>query len=305
MEAHALEHLELAETTGQTNERLTAIFNLAFVHAHLGRVDETRERVEQALVDAELADPWNVYQLLSVLGFLELSVGRAVEAVTALARAYEIYEATGHGDTPSVFENYPEALVLTGDVATAEEVVELYERRAWRAGKAITLAPALRCRALVLAGRGEGRRVTCVTRGSPRPARARRHAVQPRPYACSVHGQVLRRLGERRAARDALEQARSTFEELGAPLWAERAREELARIPIKRAAGSELTAAESRVVELVVDGKTNQEVAQALFVKSEKTVEANLTRIYRKLGVRSRSALAARVRETGEHAARL
>jgi DNA-binding NarL/FixJ family response regulator len=55
-----------------------------------------------------------------------------------------------------------------------------------------------------------------------------------------------------------------------------------------------------------VEGKTNQEVAQALFV-SEKTVEANLTRIYRKLGVRSRSELAARMRErqTGEAPAKL
>ena len=304
-EAHALEHLELAETTRQTSQRLTAIFNLAFVHAHQGRVDETRERVAQALVEAEQGDPWNVYQQLSVLGFLDLSVGSAAEAVQSLARAYEIYEASGHGDTPAVFENYAEALVLVGDVDTAKQVVDLYERRARKAGKAITLAPALRCRALVLAAQGK----LDESRASLEEALVQHERVDM-PFSLArtrlVHGQVLRRLGERRAARDALEQARSTFEELGAPLWTERAREELARIPIKRASGSALTPAESRVAELVVDGKTNHEVAQALFV-SEKTVEANLTRIYRKLDVRSRSALAARMREreAGEQPAKL
>ncbi len=296
-EARALEHLELAETTGQTSQRLTAIFSLAVVHAHQGRVDETREHVAQALVEAEQGDPWNVYQQLSVLGFLDLSVGSATAAVQSLSRAHEIYEASGAGDTPAVFENYSEALVLIGDIDTAEQVVEVYEQRARKAGKAITLAPALRCRALVLAAQGK----LGESRASLEEALVQHERVDM-PFSLArtllVHGRVLRRLGERRAARDSLERARSTFEELGAPLWAERAREELARIPIKRASGSALTPAESRVAELVVEGKTNNEVAQALFV-SEKTVEANLTRIYRKLDVRSRSALAARMREPG------
>ena len=296
-EARSLEHLELAETTGQTNERLTAVYNLTLVHAHSGRVDEARERLTRALDEAEPGEPWNVYLLLSVLGFLDLSVGSLSEAVQSLARAFEIYEATGHGDTPFVFENYPEALVLTGDLGTASSVVDLYEQRARKAGKAITLAPALRCRALVLAG--EQRLDDALA--SLEEALAQ-HGCVDMPFGLArtrlVHGQVLRRFGERRAAHAELEDAQTIFERLGAPLWAERARDELARIPIKRASGSTLTAAESRVADLVVDGKTNNEVARALFV-SEKTVEANLTRIYRKLGVRSRSALAARMREHG------
>ena len=302
-EALALEHLGLAETTGQTLERLTAIYSLTLVQAHMGRVEEARERARQALTEAERADPWSVYQLLSVLGFLDLSLGSAEDAVQSLARAYEIYEATGSGDTPGVFENYPEALLAVGDLETAKEVVDVFERRARKAGKAITLAPALRSRALVLAADQK----LDEARSALEEALVQHERVKmPFSHARTrlVHGQVLRRLGERRAARDALERARSTFEELGAPLWAERAREELARVPIKRASGSALTAAESRVADLVVEGKTNQEVAQALFV-SEKTVEANLTRIYRKLGVRSRSELAARMREPGEAPAKL
>ena len=304
-ETLALEHLELSETTGQTLERLTAIYSLALVHAHQGRVEETRERLTHALVDAERADPWNVYQLLSVLGFLDLSLGSTAEAAQSLGRAYEIYEGIGSGDTPAVFENYPEALLAVGDVETATRVVDIYERRARKAGKAITLAPALRCRALVLATQGE--------LDEARAALAKalvQHERVEMPFSLArtqlVHGRVLRRLGERRAARDSLEHALSTFDELGARLWAEQAREELARIPIKRASGSVLTPAESRVAQLVADGKTNLEVAQVLFV-TEKTVEANLTRVYRKLGVRSRTALAARLREhePGEEPARL
>jgi DNA-binding CsgD family transcriptional regulator len=294
-EAHALEHLELATMTGQTNERLTAVYSLTLVHAHMGRVEEARDRLAQALVEAEEADAWNVYQLLSVLGFVELSVGAAPESVRSLARAYEIYEASGHGDTPSVFENYPEALVATGDIETAKLVVDLYEARARKAGKAIALSPALRTRGLVLAAEQQ----LDAALASLEEALVQHERVNM-PFSLArtqiVHGRVLRRLGERRAARAALERALSSFEELGAPLWAERAREELARVPSRRASGSELTPAESRVAELVAEGKTNHDVAQALFV-SEKTVEANLTRIYRKLGVRSRAALAARMRE--------
>jgi DNA-binding CsgD family transcriptional regulator len=271
----------------------------------MGRVKGAHESVAQPLVEAEQADPWNVYQLLSVLGFIDLSVGSPSEAVQSLARAYEIYPATGQGETASVFENYPEALVLSGDVDTAERVVEVYEQRARRAGKAITLAPALRCRALALAAHGK----LDESRASLEEALLHHQRIGM-PFSLArtrlVHGQVLRRLGERRAARDALERASSTFEELGAPLWAARAHEELARVPSRRASGSVLTPAESRVAELVVEGRTNHEVAQALFV-SEKTVEANLTRIYRKLDVRSRSALAARMREreAGEEPAKL
>jgi len=111
-----------------------------------------------------------------------------------------------------------------------------------------------------------------------------------------VHGQILRRRGERRAARAALERALTTFDELGSPPWAAKARAELDRVPGRRGSGDALTATEARVAELVAQGKSNAEVAQELFV-SKKTVEANLTRIYRKLGIRSRSTLVARLRD--------
>ncbi|MCD1145537.1 helix-turn-helix transcriptional regulator [Kocuria sp. LUK] len=60
----------------------------------------------------------------------------------------------------------------------------------------------------------------------------------------------------------------------------------------------QLTAQEQAVAELVAGGATNKETARALFL-AEKTVQYHLTRIYGKLGVRSRSELAARYRDPG------
>ena len=98
----------------------------------------------------------------------------------------------------------------------------------------------------------------------------------------------------RRAARERLGEAETLFDDMGAQIWRDRARRELGRIS-GRAAGSrdELTPTERQIAELVATGKTNRDVAAELFV-TVRTVEANLTRIYSKLGVRSRGELAAR-----------
>ena len=80
------------------------------------------------------------------------------------------------------------------------------------------------------------------------------------------------------------------FEALGAAGWAEKARAELGRIGGRtRAEG--LTAAEQRVAALVAEGRTNREVAAALFL-AERTVASHLSHVYAKLGVRSRTELA-------------
>ena len=84
------------------------------------------------------------------------------------------------------------------------------------------------------------------------------------------------------------------FEELGSPLWAEHARTELARAGLRRREPDELNETERRVAELAAEGLSNQEIAQRAFL-SVKTVEANLTRVYRKLGIRSRAGLARRL----------
>ena len=111
-----------------------------------------------------------------------------------------------------------------------------------------------------------------------------------------VKGQVERRAKQKRAARSSLSRALGIFESLGAPLWAERARSELARVGGPAAPG-ELTPTERQIADLVVQGLTNREVADALFV-SVKTVEANLSRVYHKTGVGSRRELQRAMRPT-------
>ena len=92
-----------------------------------------------------------------------------------------------------------------------------------------------------------------------------------------------------------LARTRRRFAAAGAALWEARAAEELDRASPGRAAG-ELTAAERRVAALVADGRKNREIGQTLYM-SVATVEAHLTRIYRKLDLRSRSELARLVAE--------
>ena len=99
-----------------------------------------------------------------------------------------------------------------------------------------------------------------------------------------------RRARQKRPAREAIEQARAGFEELGAEGWAERARGELGAIG-GRTRSEGLTPAERRVADLVANGRTNAEVAATLFL-AERTVASHLTHVYAKLGVRSRTELA-------------
>jgi len=110
---------------------------------------------------------------------------------------------------------------------------------------------------------------------------------------------VHRRRKEKRLALAALTEALSLFDAAQTPVWSERTRAEIGRIPQRRTQPSaadtlsdpRLTPTEATIAQLVAEGLTNREIAGRMFL-SPKTVEVNLTRIYRKLGVRSRAGLA-------------
>jgi DNA-binding NarL/FixJ family response regulator len=125
-------------------------------------------------------------------------------------------------------------------------------------------------------------------------------AVDPMPVERArtqlMLGRVQRRLKQRRAARETLTAAREAFEAAGAALWLARAEAELARVSGRAPASGELTATERRVAELIAAGLTNREVAAELFV-TVRAVESTLTKLYAKLGVRSRTQLAGRLRD--------
>ena len=111
-------------------------------------------------------------------------------------------------------------------------------------------------------------------------------------------GATQRRLKQRREARTTLEEALAVFEGIGAVLWAERARAELKRISGRAAAPGALTPAEERVAALVALGRTNKEVAAALFL-SDRTVEGHLGRIFGKFGIRQRAEVAGALQTHG------
>jgi DNA-binding NarL/FixJ family response regulator len=111
-------------------------------------------------------------------------------------------------------------------------------------------------------------------------------------------GAAQRRLKRRREARQSLEEALAVFERIGATIWAERARAELKRISGRAATPGALTPAEERVAALVAEGKTNKEVAAALFL-SDRTVEGHLAHVFGKLGIRHRSEVAGALQTQG------
>jgi DNA-binding NarL/FixJ family response regulator len=103
-------------------------------------------------------------------------------------------------------------------------------------------------------------------------------------------GQLYRRQRQKDAASNTFREALEAFDAMGAPLWADRARAELARVKVAPTGDRALTPSEQGVAELAASGMTNKDVAAALFI-SPKTVEANLARVYRKLGIKSRAEL--------------
>jgi DNA-binding NarL/FixJ family response regulator len=170
----------------------------------------------------------------------------------------------------------------------------MLERNGKRLQRPGAIACAVRARALVLAARGQvadAVRVLDASPQSPVPLEQARLLL--------ARGRLERRRKQKRAARLSLEQALDLFDEIGARRWAERTRAELSRIKGRDA--GELTVTELRIAQLAASGLTNREIATTAFV-SQKTVEANLSRIYRKLGIRSRAELGLTLaRRPGEH----
>jgi DNA-binding CsgD family transcriptional regulator len=268
-------------------------FAVGLVEAHLGWAESARLEALEGLRVAEVAgEILLMIPNLSVLGFIELSLDHPSEADAFLSRAVELEQAMGVRE-PAYFRIVPdevEALVGLGRLDEAETLLAPFEDAGRSLDRAWAMATGARCRALVLAARGdlEGAAGTA-------DEAVRHHDRLPLPFELArtllVRGAVQRRAKRKREARDTLMQALEIFEGLGAAAWADRTRAELARIGGRAASSVDLTPTEARVAELVAAGSTNREVADALFV-SVHTVEANLKRIYRKLGIRSRTELA-------------
>ena len=293
---HAQELSDLAEQTALL--RLPSLRASAHLALLAGEVDRARALLDTVLDEASSrGELHNLRGARQVEGLLELSLGDAAAAVAALAHAREIAEQVSVRDPGMLafLVDEVEALASCGDTA----------RR--RAGAPPVREPhgVVRCAVDRAADAASEGIVRAQREISPKPWRALDAAVLaesdvPLPLERArtrlVLGRVLRRAQRRSAAAAMLEDALARFEELGARLWAERAREELARIGGRAPSSDDLTPTEQRIADLVAAGMTNREVAANLFV-TPKTVESALTRIYRKLGVRSRTELARRAAE--------
>jgi ATP/maltotriose-dependent transcriptional regulator MalT len=297
--SHAAESIAYAEQIGQRGHaRFMAMYSRAYVDAFRGDLEEADATAEQLDKAFEQPNERGRVFVLSLRGFVELSRGNLAAAdrhftdADAILAAIQIREPARfryHGD-------HVEAVIGLGDLERADGMVDRLAARAKVFPRPWTLAIGARARGLLRAAHDDLEGAEAALRTA-----VVEHRRLPMPFELGrthlVLGQLLRRRGRRRAAVEELERARALFEKLGAPLWAAQAGSELRRIPIRRKArDNSLTPTEERVAELAATGRTNREVAQALFI-SPKTVEANLSRVYRKLGIRSRAELGAKMVE--------
>lgn len=266
----------------------------ALVEAHLGEAETVRALAARAVEEhGELTgrESYETY-LGAGLGLLALSLGDVEEADRHLTVVLQGLDA-GAIREPGIFRvhaNAAEAAVGVGDLERAECIADLLADHAARTGHRWSRAVGERVHALVRAERGD--LGAALARAE---AALSAHEALPMPFERArtllVKGVVERRLRRRAHARSTLTEAASEFERMGARLWAERARGELARVAGRaRQAENELTPTEHRVALLAAQGLSNKEIAATLFVTVH-TVEVHLSHAYAKLGVRSRAQL--------------
>jgi DNA-binding CsgD family transcriptional regulator len=289
--ADSREAVTLAEQSGQP---LFAGLGLAvgsLVLAQLGRPEEAREAAERAFELARGTSAEADLVASSALGHLELARNAAGSAEAHLKPAVEFARLENIAESGAIrfVVDQIEALIELGRRDEAIELLDWYERNARRLERVSALANCARCRGLLAAQSGD----LDSALSAYEDALAWHAQVQlplDRGRTLLALGAAQRRLKRRREARTTFEEALAVFERMGAALWAERARAELKRISGRAATPGALTPAEERVAGLVAEGKTNKEVATALFL-SERTVEGHLSRIFGKLGIKHRAEL--------------
>ncbi len=278
------EALRLADETGQASSAAYVTAALAQLMSHRG----DRAGVESAVARLEpfrATRAWCDLAATSARASLALAEGAFDEAVVEFPPAAAAYDTWWGLSTDRI-----EALIRLGRLREADEDIE-------RATATMTMPLAEgrldRCRGLAAAnGQYTGpleRSIETFTHLSAEVEAARSRLVL---------GELLRRGGRRIAAREQLRAALDVFERTGCRPWANQTRRELTASGERRRRrqdmGDELTPQERQIALLVAEGRTNREVATLVFL-SPKTIEAHLSRVYRKLGITSRADLAARL----------
>ncbi len=284
--------LEAVRDARYTDLERLLLYPLALVQAWLGNAAEARAAATDMLERVQRrGGTIGLVLARRVLGQLALASGDAEQAAAELGEAARILDVVGiaHPGAFPVLADAAEALACAGDREAAETLVLRLEGQAAACASEWAAASAARARGvLLLTGRDPAAAIEPLT-----GALATLDRLGLRPEAARTAllvGRALLRDGRKARATEALADAERRFAAIGAALWRARALEELERAAPGRAAG-ELTAAERKVAALVAQGRRNRQIAQTLFM-SVATVEAHLTRIYRKLRIGSRSDLA-------------
>jgi DNA-binding CsgD family transcriptional regulator len=292
--ATAADAVQRAEQLGGKHMLIDSWATQAAVAAYTGRENEARTAARSAIDAAQATGAaFLLGPATAALGFLEVSLGNHAAAVTTLEPLLMSFDPA-HDTEIMVGAHLPdavEALTALGRLDEAEPLVAALENNGARHDRPWMLALAARGRSHMLAARGkleEAEQAADEALGH--------HQRLPMPFETArtqvLLGQLQRRRRRRHAAEATLRDALETFERLGAPLWSRRAHAELGRLTVPAGNGSGLTAAEHRVADRASAGLSNKQIAAELFI-APKTVEMNLSSVYRKLGIRSRAALSA------------
>jgi DNA-binding CsgD family transcriptional regulator len=271
---------------------------LAEIDAYRGETANARREIPELLRILEAGRfRWGAFRLRIALAVLELAQDDAAASWRQVAQLFDnvdeldVYLAQLAGSAAI------EALVATGDLRQAERLLAQVDQRA--ADGDTALRPlVLRCHGLLLAAQGDRERATASLEAAalaPEPPQGMNPFERARTLLAL--GTVQRQAQHKRLARETLDEAAGIFERLGARVWSEKAHSELRRIGGRTASDGELSETERRIVELVVAGRRNRDVAAELNL-SPNTIVWNLSKIYRKLGVNSRTELAARIAAT-------
>jgi DNA-binding CsgD family transcriptional regulator len=282
--------IEVARDCEDDHVESWIFYRQALVATWLGRAQVAREAAQKRVdVATRRGERPGLARARSVLGLLALSEGDTAIAVSELTQSVQLLDEMGfrHPGAIPALPDAVEALAVAGELDHAEILLERLREQVRAIGSAWASVALERAAGTLSLARGDDEAVPVLEKAASgffdlgfRPDGAR---------ALLLEGRALIRSGRRTAAADVLAGACATFAKMGARLWEGRARVELERAAPGRSSG-ELTPTERRVTALVAEGSRNREIAETLFM-SLATVEAHLTRIYRKLQIRSRSEL--------------
>jgi DNA-binding CsgD family transcriptional regulator len=290
--------MERARQLGGDTPLFLALSLRAKLATYTGRVADARRAAGEALKISKRTGAFRLAdRVVAALGFLELSLGNHEAAVATLQPLITRFDpASSPTELPNAafLPDAVEALVQLGRLAEAEPLVEALERNGRRLDRPWMLAVGARGRAMLLAAMGD---LDAADEAAQRAMAEHDRLAMPfeRARTFLLLGQLQRRRRHKESASANLQEAFDMFDRLHIPLWADRARAELVRANVGPRRSGQLTASEQRVAELAASGMKNRDVATALFI-SPKTVEANLARIYRKLGIKSRAELGRHMR---------